>query len=77
MRRTGRFSDEILNEIRYGGPGGLRSLDFRLPSLGLEGRRSIQAELRARGMRTINRIRAGIIPLPLFEGSILYKILSF
>jgi hypothetical protein len=33
--------------LKAGGPGGLRSHDFRLSS-NLEGRRSIHAELRAR-----------------------------
>jgi hypothetical protein len=42
------WGNNILDHpLKSGGPGGLRSHDFRLSS-NLEGRRSIHAELRAR-----------------------------
>jgi hypothetical protein len=37
----------MLMVIQTGGPGGLRSHDFRLSPVNLEGRRSVQTELRA------------------------------
>ena len=46
-------ANDLSFNLQGGGPGGLRSHDFRLSPTNLEGRRSIHAELRARANRPL------------------------